>query len=131
MSNANIEPFDLLTTYVNIQAGPTMQPMVGGDDFWSKLGQYRELDDGLLLTVLHNDKDWPNWERHPNGDELVLVLSGEFKFILETSDKEQIVELSAGKAYIVPQGVWHRALVITPGDILHLTRGAGTEGRLA
>ena len=38
---------------------------------------------------------------------------------------EKIVELQAGEACIVPQGVWHRLLVRAPGELLFRARSQG------
>jgi hypothetical protein len=31
----------------------------------------------VLVATFAFDADWPTWERHPAGDELVCLLSGE------------------------------------------------------
>ena len=49
--------------------------------------------------------------------------------ILEELHGERVVELRAGEACIVPQGVWHRLLVHETGDLLFLTPGEGTAHR--
>ena len=49
--------------------------------------------------------------------------------ILEELHGERVVELRAGEACIVPQGVWHRLLVHESGDLLFLTPGEGTAHR--
>ena len=43
---------------------------------------------------------------HPEGDELLLLLSGAIDLILQTGDRERVVELRPGAACIVPRGVW-------------------------
>lgn len=49
------------------------------------------------------------WERHENGDEIVLVLEGTTTVVLLLSaGAEQNVQLGAGELVVVPKGVWHR-----------------------
>ena len=57
------------------------------------------------------------------------TFSGRMACILEESHGERVVELRAGEACIVPQGVWHRLLVREPGDLLFLTPAEGTMHR--
>jgi len=49
------------------------------------------------------------WERHPNGDEIVQILKGSVTLALRDADgKEQRHELKAGMIAIVPQNTWHQ-----------------------
>ena len=66
---------------------------------------------------------------HPAGDEILYLLSGKIDLILENNEALETVSLSAGKAVIVPAGTWHTAKIREPGDLLSITRGAGTPVR--
>lgn len=48
------------------------------------------------------------WERHPAGDEIVMVLGGETTLYLLTDQGEQANRLGPGNLLVVPQGTWHR-----------------------
>lgn len=48
------------------------------------------------------------WERHPDGEELLMPLEGSYMVTLLTSEGEQRVELRAGSLLVVPRGVWHQ-----------------------
>ncbi len=48
------------------------------------------------------------WERHPNGDELVHILSGETTLTILTDDGPQLLKMKAGMLTVVPRGCWHR-----------------------
>ena len=48
------------------------------------------------------------WERHPKGDELVHILSGETTLTILTDDGPQVLEMKAGMLTVVPRGCWHR-----------------------
>jgi len=68
-------------------------------------------------------------ECHPAGDEIVYLVSGSIDLILETESGERTVELRGRAACRVPRGLWHRAGVHAPSEVLHITRGAGTRHR--
>lgn len=48
------------------------------------------------------------WERHPNGDEIVQILKGAVTLTLRTDEKTESVDLTAGMIAIVPQNTWHQ-----------------------
>src|SRR5208337_4051611 len=48
------------------------------------------------------------WERHPDGDELLLALDGELDVTVLTDDGPVTRKLRAGEAFVCPQGLWHR-----------------------
>ena len=49
-----------------------------------------------------------SWERHPDGDELLLALDGEVDVTTLTDDGPVTRKLRAGEAFVCPQGLWHR-----------------------
>ena len=68
-------------------------------------------------------------EMHPDGDELLFLISGKLTVVLEDSDPPRHVELNPGQAVVVPRGVWHRVLLAAPSQILHITPGPGGKHR--
>lgn len=48
------------------------------------------------------------WERHPVGDEVVMVLDGETTLFLLGSDGEEQHSMRAHDLLVVPQDTWHR-----------------------
>jgi uncharacterized cupin superfamily protein len=48
------------------------------------------------------------WERHPNGEELVQVVDGSTALHILTEDGPQSYPLNAGTVVIVPQGARRR-----------------------
>ena len=48
------------------------------------------------------------WERHPNGDEIVQILKGSVTLSLLTDDGTETLDLKAGMLAIVPQNTWHQ-----------------------
>jgi mannose-6-phosphate isomerase-like protein (cupin superfamily) len=124
-----VEAIDLSTTYVHLEDGATARPVPVGPDFWETIDRRTDLAGGRLMLVFHNAADWPTWETHPAGEEIVYLLSGAVDLVLEEPEGERTVALRPGQAVIVPRGVWHRGIVHTPGDTLHITRGEGTRNR--
>jgi quercetin dioxygenase-like cupin family protein len=49
-----------------------------------------------------------DWERHPQGNEIVQIVDGATLLHLMTAEGRQSLALTAGMVAIVPQGTWHR-----------------------
>ncbi|WP_347507681.1 cupin domain-containing protein [Pseudomonas anguilliseptica] len=82
------------------------------------------------MSAFSFSADWPSWECHPAGEELVMLLSGSAVLLLEEADGERELLLDTVGSYVlVPQGVWHTARTMQPPTLLFLTPGAGTEHR--
>jgi mannose-6-phosphate isomerase-like protein (cupin superfamily) len=128
------EPFDLSEVFVHLGRGATATPLP--DFSWSPeyLAGYqaRFADDGnegRLVCVVPQDATWDSWERHPAGDEVVVLLSGRVDLVQDIDGTEHVVELQPGRAVINPAGVWHTARVHEPGVALFVTPGRGTEAK--
>ncbi len=95
---------------------------------------YQELENefngfaGHTLVSMHSfNQDWPTWEKHPAGDEIVVLLSGEARFVLRTDVGDEPVTLAeAGSYVIVPRDTWHTARISMPTKMLFITPGEGT-----
>ena len=68
-------------------------------------------------------------EIHPDGDELVLVISGKCSAVLDTDDGEEAVGLRPGDGFIVPQNTWHRFVIEEPSLLVFVTPGPRSEHR--
>ena len=68
-----------------------------------RLSDYR--DGGIFLAYYAGNSDW---ERHSNGDEIVMVFEGETTLFLFSDNKETPNHLSAGELFVVPINTWHR-----------------------
>ena len=120
---------DLADTYLHLSDGAAVSTVEVGPNFWTTLRDRTDLQSGRLVVITHAKEDWPIWEMHPAGDEVVSLLSGEVDLVLRDGSRESTVSLRGHATVIVPQGVWHRAIVHEPGDMLFITRGAGTQHR--
>ena len=68
-------------------------------------------------------------EMHPDADELLYLISGRVEVVLELEEGERRVELGAGQAIVVPQGVWHRVMQREPTRLVYITPGPGGDSR--
>ena len=65
--------------------------------------------------------------KHPEGDEIVMVIDGETTLSLLQNGEEYPKTLKAGQILVVPQNTWHRfetlsevkVLTVTPQPTLH------------
>lgn len=83
---------------------------------------------GYYVGGIHMQES-TGWEMHPNGDEVLTLVSGRFEIILEREGEDEIILLEPGKSCVVPQGIWHRMTIIEPGELLFLTPGDETVHR--
>ena len=83
---------------------------------------------GQVLVAIHElSEDWPSWECHPAGDELVVLLSGGCEFLLKTANGLQTLQLAETGAYVlVPKGIWHTAKISESAKVLFITPGENT-----
>jgi quercetin dioxygenase-like cupin family protein len=86
--------------------------------------------DGFTVGAPELTSDVPHdGEVHPDGDELLYLISGSVTVRLEFEAGERTVELNAGDALVVPQGIWHRITLREPGQLVHLTPGPNGDYR--
>jgi mannose-6-phosphate isomerase-like protein (cupin superfamily) len=87
--------------------------------------------DGLTIGAPQVTRDAPHdGEVHPDGDEVLYVISGAMSVRLELSDGHRHVDMTAGDALVVPQGVWHKVTMREPGQLLHITPGPNGDARV-
>jgi mannose-6-phosphate isomerase-like protein (cupin superfamily) len=74
-------------------------------------------------------------EMHPDGDELLYLVSGRIDVITEAGGDEanvgaeHVETLRPGQAILVPRGVWHRVDVREPSRLVHITPGPAGKHR--
>ncbi len=123
-------PFDLSQTYVSLQNGGGAEVLEVGPDFWTKT--VREMDGTYLVTSFSFTEDWPHWEMHPEGEELIILLCGHMDLILNdgSDGPHQTATLNQpGQTFLMPRGTWHRAVVHNPTQAVFVTAGKGTQHR--
>ncbi|MCY4263519.1 MAG: cupin [Gammaproteobacteria bacterium] len=89
--------------------------------------RYKGFKEHVLISAYYFSENWPEWENHPKGDELVVLMSGRAEFKMKTSRGERSILLeSPGEILIVPGNTWHTALINEPTSMLFITPGEGT-----
>jgi len=124
--------FDLATTFLRMRPDASIEKLPA-ESFWPQLmrGELGNFHHEYLVTTSEYHADWPSWEMHPNGDEIVCLLSGAATFVLERHDDTQdLVELrQSGSFAFVPRGTWHTARITGEARFLFITAGEGTQHR--
>lgn len=65
------------------------------------------------------------WERHPNGDELLLVTDGQIDIeVLEDDGASHRVHIAEGALFVVPRGKWHQ---LTATDNVNIVFASPSE----
>jgi mannose-6-phosphate isomerase-like protein (cupin superfamily) len=121
---------------------PTPAPIDLGADFvgigWD--GSARALEgpgpppriDGITVGTWITDGRAPHGgERHDDGDEVLVLVSGAVTVVLETDAGAEAVDVTPGHAVVVPRGVWHRVVVRQRSHIVFLTPGPAFAARPA
>ena len=86
--------------------------------------------EGRLVTMYRFAENWPMWEMHPNGDEVVLCISGSMTMHQEMADASTATTvIGPGEYAINPPGAWHTVDVDGEASALFITAGLGTQHR--
>ncbi len=79
--------------------------------------------DGMTVGIITITDDAPHGgEIHPDGDEILYVVSGGLQVTGE-SDPNACIELHTGEACSVPRGEWHRVHELEKTRLVHITPG--------
>ncbi len=105
--------FNLANTFAVIKPDQRVEPVAVSPSVYQQLD---ERFDGFrghtLIAEYAFSSDWNSWERHPAGDETVVLLSGRAELILRQHDGDESHTLdAAGDTVILPAGCWHQAKV--------------------
>jgi len=138
MSLPRTGPFDLGKTPIHLTSTSAgdhpFKPLAwfafDGPSFGRYVKEYcTPADPGRLVMVETMAADWPTWERHTEGDELVIVLEGSGTFHQEVGEEVRSSPFKPGDAFINPKGVWHSADVTAPMRAIYVTPCPGTENK--
>jgi mannose-6-phosphate isomerase-like protein (cupin superfamily) len=82
--------------------------------------------DGRHVGVLAVDSPGvrDEWEMHPEQDELLYLLEGKIDVFLRPDLEgleEETRHFQQGEACLIPKGMWHRQVVVTPCKVLFIT----------
>lgn len=91
---------------------------------------YSSLKGCEMVSCFEFQEDWKSWEIHPNGEEVIVLLSGSVQLILEAKEGNESIHLSEQGAFaIIPKNTWHTAKTNTPSRLLFVTPGEGTQNK--
>lgn len=126
------DPLHLARSPVHLGLGAkaVSQPEFTGQMSWYMAYRQRHAADGAegRLVAMHTfTSDWPTWEMHPKGDEVVVVVEGEMTLVQEIDGANVETTLGPGQYAINPRGVWHAGKIPTFAKALFITAGEGTE----
>ncbi|MEV0289159.1 cupin domain-containing protein [Kribbella sp. NPDC050820] len=127
-------PFDLSTTFAHLGLDASVIPVPEFSFRPDAVRRYlvrfaRDRDEGRLVGMLPMVESWGHWERHVNGDELVVVLSGSCDIVQEVGDGFRTHRMGPGDALVNPRGVWHTSDVHEAGSTLFVAAGRRTDYR--
>ncbi len=121
---------DFTENYASLKSNGNIEIFEGGDKFWSLAeSDLDKIGENWLITEFHFEEDWKSWEMHPNGEEIVCLLSGAMNLLLKKDDKIQTIELRGKGSVVIPRNTWHTAKVFSPSNMLVITLGKDTEIR--
>ena len=126
-----IEKHHLLETFAVLTPSLEVNPVSVTSNLYDRLRNDFDNFKGHVLVSLHEfSESWPHWERHPAGDEIVILLSGKVTLRIQTRQSEEKTDLNAAGSYvIIPRGAWHLAETRDPARMLFITPGEETEHR--
>ncbi|MET0148439.1 MAG: cupin domain-containing protein [Acidimicrobiales bacterium] len=73
------------------------------EEFSARVAPYR--DGGVFVSHYAGSSEW---ERHPVGDEIVVVVEGATTMFLLIDGEEVAQAMGPGELVVVPQDTWHR-----------------------
>ena len=85
--------------------------------------------DGMTVGIVTMEHDAPHGgEVHPDGDEILYVISGRLRVIGDSAPNETL-ELGPGAACVVKRGEWHNVKILEKSQLLHITPGPNGDHR--
>jgi mannose-6-phosphate isomerase-like protein (cupin superfamily) len=122
---------NLIDTYVVLGPDQSAVPVEATPTVFEELDRrFDNFRRHQLVSSLSFTQDWPTWEIHPHGDEIVMLLSGAARMVLDEPGGHRVVELSTpGDYVIVPTATWHTAKISVPTALLFITPGEATQNR--
>jgi mannose-6-phosphate isomerase-like protein (cupin superfamily) len=120
------ESFKLRDHFLSLDGDGHVAHHDGGAKFWSNMGAQNVL--GTLISLGDSHSDWPHWEMHPKGDEVLFLVEGDVTMVLEKPDGgDERLRMKAHDSFVIPAGTWHRAIIHEPSKMMFITYGEGTS----
>ena len=84
--------------------------------------------EGITIGYVESTHGFPhNGEVHPDGDEILILLSGCLRVSADNLDDDVIIK--PGSACIVSKGEWHKVHVVEPSTFIYATPGPNGDHR--
>jgi quercetin dioxygenase-like cupin family protein len=129
-----LELRDLPRSGFRAELGLALRPRLESRDLREEVSALSGQDQARLLgsldeasIMLTKFAGLAPWERHPGGDELILVLEGGGDITVLTDAGPVRSELRPGRLFVCPKGLWHRAHAQPAMVALYVTPLAGGE----
>ena len=103
-----ISKYNIEDNFVVLDANKNATIEINDSALYERLGNnYLGFKNCELISCHEFSQDWDTWEIHPNGDEVVILLHGQVKFVFEDNSEIELTEI--GEYVIVPKNIWHTA----------------------
>jgi mannose-6-phosphate isomerase-like protein (cupin superfamily) len=119
-SSFQVTAFPIDTVALHLDGAGPLGVHEATPEYWSDLTR-PEFHRGQILSVFRYTETWNYRERHPDADELALVLEGSIDLLLDRGEGEEPVPVHRGTACVIPAGVWHRLRVHESCTVLFVT----------
>ena len=129
MADEVFEGFQLESKFIHLENNGNMIGLLVDENFWSEASSRGDLQSGRLMGVLKIDTGPSHWEIHPDGDELLYLLSGSMDVVIESEGKNEVITLPSFSSCIVPKATWHQTIAREPSSLLFITPGKDTQHR--
>jgi mannose-6-phosphate isomerase-like protein (cupin superfamily) len=115
--------FLVMDTALNVHAMPVTPTLYQDLD-----RRFQGFHGCALIAEYRFDSDWPTWEIHPHGDEILYLLAGQAEMHMQVDGQLCVAAFTEiGSAMIIPKNTWHTAKILSPCRILFITPGEATE----
>nr|CAA6806210.1 MAG: Cupin [uncultured Thiotrichaceae bacterium] len=127
----NIGPFSIEKQFVVMSPDKSASIEALDSSLYQRLNDnYAGFKGHELICCYEFNKDWGNWEIHPKGDEIVVLLSGNAEFVIELETEQRSVTLeNMGDYAIIPKKTWYTIRTQTKTKILFISPCEGTESK--
>ena len=118
--------------HLGLGAKAVGQPEFTGMEWYESYSARTEQDgaEGRLVAMHRFTESWDSWEMHPEGDEVVICISGRMIIHQQHADgTTEAQELNEGDYAINPPGTWHTADIEAEASALFITCGLNTQHR--
>jgi mannose-6-phosphate isomerase-like protein (cupin superfamily) len=118
-------PISIRRSIADLEFLPDRTPETTDEQAGGAFGRLAEYRDGAVFVAHWAGRS--EWERHPVGDEIVMVIGGATTITFLDDGAEASSELRENDLVVVPQGTWHRfetpdrveLLAVTPQPTEH------------